>query len=872
LVVDPDGAALRDAVVVIDRAGTGKSDGRGEILSGCLSEGAHRLEVSAPDFQTEIRLVRVDKPDIRLRIQLKIAVVMAQVSINAQQSLEGSDGGAQTLSSSDLSEMADDPDDLERQLQVLAAAAGGAPGQAIITVDGFNSPGLLPPKSSMSFIRVNPDLFSSEYEDPPYTGGRIEVYTKPGSNGLHGALFTNQSDSWMNAADPLASSRAPIGRQRYGFEFGFPIRPNKADFFTSLEHRQIDQFAVVDASTLSSDGSQEATVQNVPTPQSLFEGSIRVGWLPTPTNNITLSYMANVNAMSNAGTGGVVLQEAGFDSQRADHSVRLSDIQTLSANLVHESRIGYRWRYATDTPNSITPSLEVVGAFTAGGNPLQFTQTHERDLEVDDDIILSQGKHMLKAGVEALNADQHVTEPDNFNGTYIFAGGEAPVLGGSGSTVITGIEQYQRAILSQPGGAPTVFTANTGRASLSLNQLKIALYAQDQWKLNRSVGLSLGLRWQMQNEPTTAGNVSPRLGVSWSPDHARNWVLHLRSGLFSSPVSSSTALEDYRLNGTVQREETAYSPIFVSASSGPGVVFSESGTNPITTIRAPFTGVIQTPSLQSHVGVEHVFPRHWHAQANLYLVRAWDVLRSRNINPPLNGSPFGPRPGPANENIDQYQVSGTQHGNVLFVGVDQHGMKRFDIFAGYARSDLRGDADTDDFFPQSSFSDSGETARLSSQETHELFGYSTLKPFAGLVFTTQFNTASGKPFNVTTGFDNNGDGTFNDRPYFASGNGGVAYATPFGELSPSGSGPVISRNAATLPWNVHLDANVSRSFQLRASKSQETRRLIVNVRSANLLNHENVTAESGVLGAPFFLQPYAAGPGRRLEASARFEF
>jgi hypothetical protein len=33
--------------------------------------------------------------------------------------------------------MADDPDDFKRQLQVLAASSGGAPGQAIITVDGF---------------------------------------------------------------------------------------------------------------------------------------------------------------------------------------------------------------------------------------------------------------------------------------------------------------------------------------------------------------------------------------------------------------------------------------------------------------------------------------------------------------------------------------------------------------------------------------------------------------------------------------------------------------------------------------------------------------------------------------------------------------
>jgi len=46
----------------------------------------------------------------------------------------------------------------------LAASSGGAPGQAIITVDGFQNSSTLPPKSSIASIRVNPDMFSAEYD------------------------------------------------------------------------------------------------------------------------------------------------------------------------------------------------------------------------------------------------------------------------------------------------------------------------------------------------------------------------------------------------------------------------------------------------------------------------------------------------------------------------------------------------------------------------------------------------------------------------------------------------------------------------------------------------------------------------------------
>jgi hypothetical protein len=44
------------------------------------------------------------------------------------------------------------------------------------------------------------------------------------------------------------------------------------------------------------------------------------------------------------------------------------------------------------------------------------------------------------------------------------------------------------------------------------------------------------------------------------------------------------------------------------------------------------------------------------------------------------------------------------------------------------------------------------------------------------------------------------------------------------------------------------------------------------VRSSNLLNHTNVTAEGGVLGSPLFLVPYAADSGRRVEGGLRYNF
>ena len=84
---------------------------------------------------------------------------------------------------------------------------------------------------------------------------------------------------------------------------------------------------------------------------------------------------------------------------------------------------------------------------------------------------------------------------------------------------------------------------------------------------------------------------------------------------------------------------------------------------------------------------------------------------------------------------------------------------------------------------------------------------------------------------------------------------------------------MLARNRASLPWNFHVDGNIQRVFPItRNSKADHQQTLTANIRSSNLLNHTNVTAEGGVLGSPLFLVPYAADNSRRIEGGLRFNF
>jgi hypothetical protein len=163
-----------------------------------------------------------------------------------------------------------------------------------------------------------------------------------------------------------------------------------------------------------------------------------------------------------------------------------------------------------------------------------------------------------------------------------------------------------------------------------------------------------------------------------------------------------------------------------------------------------------------------------------------------------------------------------------------------------------------------------------------VFGNATLKLPWALSLSGNLNAQGDQPYNITTGFDNNGDGNFNDRPRFAAGGTAVcsatvsancAYATQFGLLSLTGNGATLGRNAGNLPWNIYLDTNLQRSFKLtKNAKANHPQTLSANIRSSNVLNHLNVTAVGGVVGSPLFGVAYSGDNGRRIEGGLRYSF
>jgi hypothetical protein len=163
-----------------------------------------------------------------LDVQLVLAPVEETVTVkspNPPLSLEPqNDAGAIVIKGADLDALPDDPDEMAEALQALAGPAAGPNGGQIL-IDAFTG-GRLPPKSAIREIRLNANPFSAEYDRRGF--GRIEIFTKPGSDRLRGDTNFRFNDDALDSRNPFAPNRAPYQRREWGGTLSGPLVAKEA--------------------------------------------------------------------------------------------------------------------------------------------------------------------------------------------------------------------------------------------------------------------------------------------------------------------------------------------------------------------------------------------------------------------------------------------------------------------------------------------------------------------------------------------------------------------------------------------------------------------------------------------------------------------
>jgi hypothetical protein len=825
-VTDETGAVVPAAVVtLVDAAGNVRgatTNETGVYLFAGVTPGTYTVRVAQPGFAVFEKVVDADPGatvtvDAALQVTLeRQEITVAADSVTSVSTDPTENAGAIVLRGDDLEALSDDPDELSADLQALAGPSAG-PNGGQIYIDGFSG-ARLPPKESIREIRINQNPFSAEFDRLGF--GRIEVFTKPGTDKFHGQAMFSFSDDTFNSRNPFASNRAPFQSRLYGLTLGGPLS-KRSSYFFDLDRRDVDDNAIINATILDPSLNITRFQQAVLTPHRRTSIRPRLDFAINPNNTLVARYNFVRIGSENSGIGDFALPTRAISSLLTEHTFQITETAVLSPTMINESRLQFIRRENDRQSDSNEPSINVLDAFQGGGSQIGRSYDRDHRWELHNVTSIARGAHAIKFGGRFRASDTNQITERNFAGTFTFSGAFLPSASDPAVLEqIPSIEQYRRTLLYLQqglspeqirllGGGPTQFTIAGGNPLAAINQYDGSIFVQDDWRARPNLTVSLGLRYEAQTNVHDWSNFAPRIGFAWAPGtrggRTGKTVVRGGFGMFYDRVDSDLTLETLRYNGFNQQQFIVRDPQFyptipdltaLGATTAPQTIYRLDPD-----LRAPYM-------LQSAIGVERQLPRSTTVAVTYTNTRALHLLRSVNLAAPLPGTTTRVLP----ENVFEYESTGILNQNQLITNLNTRFSRNFTLFTFYVLNKAKSDTDGAGTFPADPFNYRADYGRASNDIRHRfVLGGSIAAPW-GLRFNPFITVRSGSPFNITIGQDLNGDTIFVDRPAFAD----AGISTPYGVFTPRplAGQAIIPRNYGEGPgyFNLNLRANKTVSF------------------------------------------------------------
>jgi carboxypeptidase family protein len=873
MVEDSNGAAVAQAAVKLssqkgNAALKTVTDDTGHFVFPGVTAGEYLLTAKMEGFQkAEVSLRVSTTPPPVLRIRLEVATVKEDLMVSARSEDPISpelNASAVHLDGEMLRSLpAKKEDPLAVASLFVDAAANDSEGTKIV-VDGVEGGTLDVPSSSVKTIAVNSNPYSAEFGRPGK--GRIEVTTRSGSlRRFHKRFELAFRNNSLDAHNPFDAVRPPRQRQWGEGELDGPLFGGKATFFVGGDYLRDNNNGFV-AAIMPSGPLQESFPIHRRTSHLFGRTDIQL----TPLQILSLRYNWSEDRLPNQVVGAFDLPEHAWNSSNQTRELRISEIATPSPGLLNEFRFDFKSRPKLISSVSNAPAILVNGYFSSGGAQIS-RRDLEQDVEFQDMVSYLHGKHSLRLGAVLKSRLIDYTDSSNFNGTFTFSD-----------------------LTSFVNKKPLQYTVNVGDPRVTFTQQEVAYFFQDEIRLRPRLSLLLGLRHELQSNLRDRQNLAPRIALSTSTADGRT-VLRAGSGIFyqRQPI---TLEEQFRLfNGTHVHQIVVSNPSFpllanpsslLSSSSPPSVLRIEPR------IRTPY-------AVQASLGVERKLGHQTSLTAEYSMLRGAKLYRMRDVNAPLPTS--GVRPDPNFLNIDQFETSGGSHFNSLTLGLRTTVGGRLQILSQYTFSHSIDDTSGLSFLPADSYDLRVERGRSDFDQRHRLNLASVLNLPWNFSLGCVVSLLSGTPFNIATGFDDNHDTVFNDRPSrgnpkapfnsFAIDGGFIgetagrlydgAQALFRGSLVPTSANSVrwlilpgpgnVGRNAGEGPGFADVDLRFAKKFIVR-EKSKGSQDVEVRFDAFNLLNHVNYINYVGTLTSPFFGRANDAHVPRELQLSARLRF
>ena len=251
------------------------------------------------------------------------------------------------------------------------------------------------------------------------------------------------------------------------------------------------------------------------------QGDVKIEYDLRPADKITAFYSQGV---ATGGSVAVLPITFPIANSYPDKLGGVTWVHTISPEIVNEARFGFtRIRWDSNIPTDSTGNFglnggQVVGLptppapqqfvgftyqsiannqLTSVGDPAQPQQIRDNTYSFHDDLTVQRGRHLFTFGAQLLRYQQNFTQYGNGQlGSYNFSG-QNTALPNAGTTYAPADWLLDRA------NSQSITLSN---GYFGERQLRIAGYAQDDWKITDKLTLNLGVRYEFDSPYTEVNN------------------------------------------------------------------------------------------------------------------------------------------------------------------------------------------------------------------------------------------------------------------------------------------------------------------------------------------------------------------------------
>ena len=373
------------------------------------------------------------------------------------------------------------------------------------------------------------------------SGAVVNAVTKSGTNQVRGSGFAFLQDGSLTTKDFFAKQKGTpkgdTGYQRWGGTVGGPIVRDKIHYFGSLERFAIDRPNTINIPARPELNGTQITKDRVW--NTIIRGDHQV------SNNMTYSvrWLRESSPQSNQIIGAVTPAAAREESD-VDQTLSFNINNVLSNTKVSTARLTWTREnvaFANACFNGNGRDMTKCPV-TLAFQDYTDQQDNTAQARINDGIQFEEtlgwflpgkrGDHDLKLGFQYRYSGASNSNQGNMNGTFAFGRSNAAFNSAIASTY------------------PDRFTIRVGGPSTFYEMAHyVAGFAQDKWRLNKNITVSLGARYDVEiipipetddplveKYPTDRNNIAPRLGITYDLNDGKS-VIRAGYGRFFEKTS-----------------------------------------------------------------------------------------------------------------------------------------------------------------------------------------------------------------------------------------------------------------------------------------------------------------------------------------------